>query len=62
MKFELINSYIDHTGEYWYSEHLNTKGLYEAGYFDHGCHAEIKKFKTKENAVKWLEKIREGVM
>lgn len=60
MKFELINSCIDHTGEYCYSECANDKGLYEAGYFDHGCHIETKKFKTKENAIKWLETIREG--
>lgn len=59
MQFELINQCIDHTGEYWYSEHPTEKGLYEAGYFDHGCYIETKKFKTKENAIKWLEKIKE---
>jgi hypothetical protein len=58
MQFELINNCIDETGEYWYSEHKNDKGFYQAGYFDFGCYAVVKKFKTQTNAIKWLEKMR----
>lgn len=58
MKFELIHSCIDHTGEYWYSEYTNDNELYEAGFSDHGFQLELKEFKTKENAIKWLEKMR----